>query len=223
MISPGQQRRIKNYRLFPLTSPPASQSRHPTPHGPRRLDRRALPDHAQPSGPGPDPVFLVCVDHTPSDRPRLDIVDSGAAQEANQLAEMPFSQRQLFPSCWPYLFPPAATAALLVCLCVCSGPSGQCPQTLSPPLLQEPRVVETFPGSTTAPNQEASGSVTSSSIASCKPPANRIPFQPPIPFILFSLQRAEPTASARLGCSVVVVNSSNHAPGRNPLLRAMLP
>lgn len=213
---------MKDYRLFPLTSPPASQSRLPTPHGPRRLDRRALPDHAQPSGPGPDPVFLVCVDHTPSDRPRLDIVDSGAAQEANQLAEMPFSQRQLFPSCWPYLFSPCSHSRAS-CLSVCVfWPVRPVSTDFVPPSPAGTKSRRNVPGFDHSP-QPRSGSVTSSSIASCKPPANRIPFQPPIPFILFSLHRAEPTASARLGCSVVVVNSSNHAPGRNPLLRAMLP
>lgn len=214
---------MKNYRLFPLTSPPASQSRLPTPHGPRRLDRRALPDHAQPSGPGPA-LFTWCVSIT-RHRTGLD----------STLLTVALPKRQIsWPRC-PFLNDNCSRPAgrtfsplqpqprfLFVCVCVLARPASVqrlCP----PPLLQEPRVVETFPGSTTAPNQEASGSVTSSSIASCKPPANRIPFQPPIPFILFSFHRAEPTASARLGCSVVVVNSSNHAPGRNPLLRAMLP
>lgn len=188
----------KDLSTFPSLSPPPGQP-VPSPDPPRAasIGQTRPPRSRTAVRTRTGPFFLVCVDHTPSDRPRLDIVDSGAAQEANQLAERPFSRRQLFPSCWPYLFSPAATAALLVCLCVCSGPR---PSTdTCPPL--SCRNQESSKRSRVRPQPPTSGSVTSSSgIASCKPPANRILFQPPIPFILSSLHLAEPTTvSARLG------------------------
>lgn len=161
MISPTPQSPVycskpKTYRLFPLSPrPPASQSRLPSPHGPRRLDRRALPDHAQPSGPGPDP-FSWCVSIT-RHRAGLDSTLLTVALPKRQISwprglflddncSRP-AGRTFFP-----LQPQPRSLFVSVCVCVLARVR---PQTLVPPSPAGTKSRRNVPGFDHSPQQAA--------------------------------------------------------------------